>query len=126
MHIYDLRESMGTILNHKNDNKIEFKIRENNKDSNFEKKINNIKQELKGKGILLEEKIKKKKENTDIFPHTLKWNDPHCDLLTKNINAVKSNQRKTHSKPPLNRRKEEEKITRICVNLKYKTRPYNS
>ena len=126
MHIYDLRESMGTILNHKNDNKIEFKIRENNKDSNFEKNINNIKQELKGKGILLEEKIKKKKENTDIFPHTLKWNDPHCDLLTKNINAVKSNQRKTHSKPPLNRRKEEEKITRICVNLKYKTRPYNS
>ena len=35
IHIYDVREKMGTILCYINDNKIEFKIRENNKDNNF-------------------------------------------------------------------------------------------
>ena len=126
IHIYDVREKMGTILCNKNDNKIEFKIRENNnnKDNNFEGKINDIKKEFKDKGLIMKEKISKKKENTDIIPQTLKWNNPHCGMLTKNINADKTNQGKTHSKPPL-RRNEEEKVTRIYVNLKYKTKPYN-
>ena len=124
IHIYDVREKMGTILCNKNDNKIEFKIRENNKENNFEGKINDIKKELKEKGLVMNEKINKKKENTDIIPQTLKWTNPHCGLLTRNINADKSNQGITHSKPPL-RRNEEEKITRIYVNLKYKTKPYN-
>ena len=124
IHIYDVREKMGTILGNKNDNKIEFKIRENNKDSNYEGKINDIKKEFKDKGLVMKEKINKKKQNTDIIPQTLKWTNPHCGLLTKNINADKSNQGITHSKPPL-RRNEEEKVTRIYVNLKYKTKPYN-
>ena len=72
----------------------------------------------------MKEKINKKKENTDIIPQTLKWTNPHCGLLTKNINADKTNQGITPSKPPL-RRNEEEIITRIYVNLKYKTKPYN-
>jgi hypothetical protein len=126
MHIYDIRENIGSILNDKKDNKIEFKIRENNKDCNYERKMNNIKKELKDKGMIMKEKLTKKKENTDIIPQTLKWNNPHCGLLTKNKIAVKTNQGITHSKPPLNRKNEEEKITRICVNLKYKTKPYNS
>ena len=125
LHIYDIRENMGNLLNNKNDNKIEFKIRENNKESNLEGKINDIKKELKDKGIAMIKKIKTKKENTDIMPTSLKWNNPHCGLLTKNINAVKSNERIIHSKPPLNRKNEEEKVTKICVNLKYKTKPYN-
>ena len=125
MHVYDVRENMGNLLNNRNDNTIEFKIRENNKDSNFEGKINDIKKELKDKGIVLNEKINNKKENTDLMPSSLKWNNPHCGLLTKNINAVKSNERITHSKPPVFRKNEEEKITRISVNLKYKTKPYN-
>ena len=125
IHIYDVRDHMGNTLNNKNDSKIEFKIRNNNKDGNLQGKINNIKKEFKDKGIIMKEKIHKKKENTDIMPQTLKWNNPHCGLLTKNINAVKSNEGITHSKPPFNRLNEEEKITRICVNLKYKTKPYN-
>ena len=125
MHLYGLRENTGSVVNHKNDNKIEFKIRENKKDNNFEKKIYKIKKEFKNKGFVLKEKIVKKKESNDIMPGTLKWNNPHFDLLTKNKIAVKTNEGITHSKPPLNRKNEEEKITRICVNLKYKTKPYH-
>ena len=69
-------------------------------------------------------KIKTKKENTDIIPSSLKWNNVHCGLLTKNIKADKSNERITHLKAPLNR-KNEENVTKISVNLKYKTKPYN-
>ena len=125
MHLYDLRENTGSVINQKNDNKIEFKIRENKKDNNFERKLNKIKKEFKNKGYVLKEKLIKKKESNDIMPGTLKWNNPNFDLLTKNKIAVKTNQGITHSKPPLNRRNEEEKITRICVNLKYKTKPYH-
>lgn len=126
MHIYDLRENMGSVLNNKNNNTIEFKIRENNKDNNFDKKIKNLKKDFKDQGLVIEEKNKKKKGNTDLIPQDLNWDNPHLDLLTKNLNAVKSYHKKTHSKPPLNRKNNEDKITRIYVNLKYKTRPYNS
>ena len=126
MHLYDLREDTGSLVNHKNDNKIEFKIRENKNDNNFDKKINKIKKEFKDKGFVLKEKIIKKKESNDIMPDTLKWNNPHFNLLTKNKIAVKTNQGITHSKPPLNRKNEEEKITKISVNLKYKTKPYHA
>ena len=120
IHIYDIIENMGSVLSNKNDNTIVFKIRENNKDKNFEGKIKKIKKELKDNGFVMNEKINKKKENTDIMPQTLKWDDPHFDLLTKNKIAVKTNEEKTHSKPHLNVKNEEEKITKICVNLKYK------
>ena len=124
LHIYDIKENMGNLLNNRNDNKIEFKIRENNKDNNLEGKINDIKKEFKDKGIVMIKKIKTKKENTDIIPSSLKWNNVHCGLLTKNIKADKSNERITHLKAPLNR-KNEENVTKISVNLKYKAKPYN-
>jgi len=117
---------MGSIFHNNNDNKIEFKIRENNKDNSFDKKMTKIKEEFKGKGFELNEKINKKKENNELIPQTLKWNNPFCGHLTKNKIAVKTNEGRTHSKPPLNRKNEEEKITRIFVNLKYKPRPYNA
>ena len=122
IHLYDLIEKAGSVFNNKNDNKIEFKIRNNNKGSNLEGKITQIKKELKDKGFILKEKNIKKKEGNDIIPHTLKWDDPHYDLMTKNKNVVKSNQETTHSKRLLNR--VDEKITRISVNLKYKNKPY--
>ena len=125
IHIYDIVESNGSILNNKNDSIIAFKIRGKNKDKNFEGKINRIKKEFKDNGLIMNKKINKKKENNDIIPISLKWNDPHCDLLTKNKIAVKTNEDKIHSKYPLDRKNEEEKITRINVNLKYKNKPYN-
>ena len=124
IHIYDIRENSGSLINHKNDNILEFKIRENDKDKNLEEKINKIKNEFKDKGYVINEKIDKKKENTDIIPNTLNWTNPHLDLMTKNKIAVKTNQGITHSKAPMNKKNEEEKITKITVNLKYKVRPH--
>ena len=126
IHMFDIRENVGSVLNTKNNNKIEFKIRENNKDVDLEEKLKNIQKELKDKGIIMNKKINKKKIGNDILPYSLKWNNPHCDLLTKNKNVEKSKERITHSKPPLNRKNEEEKVTRIYVNLKYKNKPYNN
>ena len=127
IHMYDIREHAGTVLNNKNNNKIEFKIRENNKDVNFGQKINTIQKELKDKGIIMNKKINKKKSGNDILPYSLKWNNPHCDILTKNKNIEKSKEGITHSKHPLNRKNvEEEKVTKIYVNLKYKNKPYNN
>ena len=126
IHIYDVREHMGSILNNKNDNKVEFKIRENIKDSNLDKKLKTIEKELKDKGIIMNKKINKKKNGNDILPYSLKWNNPFCDILTKNKNLDKSKEKIIHSKQPLNRKNEEEKVTRIYVNLKYKNRPYNN
>ena len=124
IHIYDIRENSGSLINHKNDNILEFKIRENDKDKNLEEKINKIKKEFKDKGYVINEKIDKKKENTDIIPNTLNWTNPHLNLMTKNKIAVKTNQGITHSKAPINKKNEEEKTTKITVNLKYKVRPY--
>ena len=103
---------------------MEFKIRSGGENINFEEKINKIKKEFKDKGFILKEKNIKKKEKNDIIPHTLKWTDPHYDLLTKNKNVEKSSQEKTHSKSRLSR-VNDEKITRISVNLKYKNKPYH-
>ena len=128
IHIYDIRENIDSVFHNKNTNRISFKIRDNNKDGNFDVKINRIKEELlNDKELIMNEKnINKKKGITDIMPHDLKWNNPYCNLLTKNLNADKSMQGKTHSKPPLNRKNEDDKITRIFVNLKYKNMPYNA
>jgi len=126
IHIYDIRENMDSIFNNKNNYKIDFKVKENYKDNNFEGKLNRIKEELlKEKGLIMNEKVNKKRQNNDLLPQTLKWDNPFSDRLTKNIIAEKNIHGKTHSKPPLNRKNEEDKITRIFVNLKYKNRPYN-
>jgi hypothetical protein len=125
IHIYDIRENMDSVFHNKKNNKIYFKVRENNKDENFEGKINKIKEELYNeKGLIMNEKVNKKRENTDLMPETLKWDNPYCDKMTKYTKVDKSNQGRTHSKPPLNR-KNEDKVTKIFVNLKYKNRPYN-
>jgi hypothetical protein len=125
IHIYDIRENMDSVFHNKKNNKIYFKVRENNKDENFEGKINKIKEELYNeKGLIMNEKVNKKRENTDLMPETLKWDNPFVDKLTKYTKVDKSIQGRTHSKPPLNR-KNEDKVTKIFVNLKYKNRPYN-
>ena len=126
IHIYDIRENMDSIFHNKNNYKIDFKVRENYKDNNFEGKINRLKEELlKEKGLIMNEKVYKKRQNNDLMPETLKWDNPFSDRLTKNIIAEKNIHGRTHSKPPLNRKNEEDKITRIFVNLKYKNSPYN-
>ena len=128
IHIYDIRENMDSIFRNKKIYKIDFKVRDNYNDNNFEGKINRIKEELlKEKGLIMSEKVNKKRQNNDLMPHDLKWDNPFSDRLTKNIIAEKNIHGKTHSKPPLNRTNEEDKITRIFVNLKYKNRPpYNA
>ena len=128
IHIYDIRENMDSIFRNKKIYKIDFKVRDNYNDNNFEGKINRIKEELlKEKGLIMSEKVNKKRQNNDLMPHDLKWDNPFSDRLTKNIIAEKNIHGKTHSKPPLNRINEEDKITRIFVNLKYKNRPpYNA
>jgi hypothetical protein len=126
IHIYDIRENMDSVFHNKKNNKIYFKVRENNKDGNFEGKINKIKEELYNeKGLIMNEKINKKRENTDLMPETLKWDNPYCDKITKYTKVDKNIQGRTHSKPPLNRKNDEDKVTKIFVNLKYKNRPYN-
>ena len=126
IHIYDIRENMDSIFHNKNNYKIDFKVQENYKDDNFEGKINRLKEELlKEKGLIMKEKANKKRQNNDLMPQTLKWDNPFSERLTKNIIAEKNIHGRTHSKPPLNRKNEEDKITRIFVNLKYKNRPYN-
>jgi len=126
IHIYDIRENMDSVFHNKKNNKIYFKVRENNKDGNFEGKIKRIKEELYNeKGLIMNEKVNKKRENTDLMPETLKWDNPYCDKLTKYTKVDKNIQGRTHSKPPLNRKNDEDKVTKIFVNLKYKNRPYN-
>lgn len=126
IHIYDIRENMDSVFHNKKNNKIYFKVRENNKDGNFEGKINKIKEELyNDKGLIMNEKVNKKRENTDLMPETLKWDNPYCDKLTKYTKVDKTNHGRTHSKPPLNRKNGDNKVTKIFVNLKYKNRPYN-
>lgn len=125
IHIYDIRENMDSIFHNKNNYKIDFKVRENYKDNNFEGKINSIKDELlKEKGLIMNEKVNKKRKNNDLMPQSLRWDNPFSERLTRNMIADKNIHGKTHSKPPLNRRNEEDKITKIFVNLKYKNRPY--
>jgi len=104
IHIYDIRENMDSIFRNKKIYKIDFKVRDNYNDNNFEGKINRIKEELlKEKGLIMSEKVNKKRQNNDLMPHDLKWDNPFSDRLTKNIIAEKNIHGKTHSKPPLNK-----------------------
>ena len=125
IHIYDIKDQMNSILNNKNMNKISFKIRENNKDLKTKEKINEIKQELIKDNIMMKEKVENKNKNNDIMPITLNWNNPHCNLLTKNKNLVNTNNGLTHIKRRYDGNNENEKITRIHVNLKYKNSKLN-
>ena len=119
IHIYDIKEESTPIIWNMKDNKIVFKIRENKNDKEFENKIKNIQDDFKNnKKIDIKETALKKNKNVDIIPSSLKWTNANSSLYTKNRNVDKTLQEKTHSKPVDN--SNEEKMTKIFVNLKYK------
>ena len=62
----------------------------------------------------------KKKKKAELLPSSLKWNNVNSELYTKNKNIDKTLQEKTHSKPISNNN--EQKMTKIFVNVKYKNK----
>ena len=125
IHIYDIEENMNSLMNNKNFNKITFKIRENKKDGNIKQKINEIKNDFINDNILMKIKEENIKENNDLMPHDLKWSTPHCNLIIKNKKFVNSTDGVIHLKGRCGGNNNEDKITRIHVNLKYKNRNVN-
>jgi len=125
LHIYDIKENINSLINNNNIDKVSFKIREGIGGDNFDGKINQVKNLLlKDKGIIMKKEGNNKKEQNDLIPRTLKWNNPKCDLVLKNKKIQKKQENKYHQKAPINRKNEEEKITKIHVNLRYKNTPY--
>jgi len=118
IHIYDVKEeSISAIGN----NKIVFKIRENNNDKDFDNKIKEVQNDLKKqKKINVKASVQPKKKNGDLIPSSLAWSNANSSLYTKNKNVDKTLQEKTHSKPAYGKNKKQEKMTKIFVNLKYK------
>ena len=116
---------MNSLMNNKNFNKITFKIRENKKDEKTKEKIKEIKNDFINDNILMQIKEENKKQNNDLMPHGLKWSTPLCDIIVKNKKFVNTNDGVTHIKGRCSVNKDEEKITRIHVNLKYKNRNVN-
>ena len=112
-------------MNNKNMNKITFKIRENKKDGNIKQKIKEIKNDLISDNILMKIKDENKKQNNDLMPHDLKWTTPHCNLIIKNKKFVNSADGVIHLKGKCGGNNNEDKITKIHVNLKYKNRNVN-
>ncbi len=58
----------------------------------------------------------------DLILSSLKWNNDKSSFYTKHKNVDKTLQEKTHSKPIDNKNKNEQKVTKIFVNLKYKNK----
>ena len=118
--IYDVKEDSEAIFGNNKNNKITFKIRDNDYDGDFISKITNIQKEFinekKGEIKLLSQQEKNK---GDLIPNSVYWNNTNINSLTKNKNVDKTLQEKTHSKPVENN-KQEQKMTQIFVNLKYK------
>ena len=126
LHIYNLKEDINSLMGNKEKGNLSFIIKNNPYDLNFDNKINDIKNDLfKNKGTILQKLNGRKKNKIDIIPNTIEWYNANSSLATKHINAEKSRQGKIHSKP-LSLNKDEEKITRIRVNLKYKNGPFCS
>ena len=125
IHIYDIEENMNSLMNNKNFNKITFKIRENKKDGNIKQKINEIKNDFINDNILMKIKEENIKQNNDLMPHDLKWSTPHCNLIIKNKKFAHSTDGVIHLKGRCGGNNNEDKITRIHVNLKYKNRNVN-
>ena len=120
LHIYDIKENMNSLMNNKNMNKITFKLRENQKDEKAKEKIKEIKNEFINNKILMKIEEENKKQNNDLMPNNLKWTTPLCDLIIKNKKFVNTYDGAIHLKGKCHKKNEEEKITRIQVNLKYK------
>ena len=125
IHIYDIEDNMNSLMNNKNFNKITFKIRENKKDEKTKEKIKEIKNDFINHNILMQIKEENKKQNNDLMPHGLKWSTPLCDIIVKNKKFANTNDGVTHIKGRFSVNRDEDKITRIHVNLKYKNRNVN-
>ena len=125
LHIYDIKENMNSLMNNKNMNKITFKLRENQKDEKAKEKIKEIKNEFINNKILMKIEEENKKQNNDLMPNNLKWTTPLCDLIIKNKKFVNTYDAAIHLKGKCHKKNEEEKITRIQVNLKYKNQNIN-
>ena len=125
LHIYDIKENMNSLMNNKNMNKITFKLRENQKDEKAKEIIKEIKNEFINNKILMKIEEENKKHNNDLMPNNLKWTTPLCDLIIKNKKFVNTYDGAIHLKGKCHKKNEEEKITRIQVNLKYKNRNIN-
>ncbi len=96
------------------DNKIVFKVRENKNDKDFDKKIKELQNDFKkNKKADIKTPVQPKKKNVDLIPSS---------LYTKHKNVDKTLQEKTHSKPIDNKNNNEQKVTKIFVNLKYKNK----
>ena len=125
LYIYDIKENMNSLMNNKNMNKITFKLRENQKDEKAKEKIKEIKNEFINNKILMKIEEENKKQNNDLMPNNLKWTTPLCDLIIKNKKFVNTYDGAIHLKGKCHKKNEEEKITRIQVNLKYKNQNIN-
>jgi len=117
--IYDVKENTDSILGNNKNNKITFKVRNNDYDKDFNKKITSIKNEFKNKKNA-EIKIfsQEDKKRLDLIPSSVKWDNANIGSIINNKNIDKTLQEKTHSKPLENTNNE--KMTNIFVNLKYK------
>ena len=116
--IYDVKEESDAIFINK-DNKITFKIRENEYDKDFNSKMQNIKNELIKEKAEIKEYSQQEKNKGDLIPNSIRWDNNNIDSLTKNKNIDKTLSEKTHSKP-IEKNSKEQKMTEIFVNLKYK------
>ena len=117
--IYDVKEESDAIFGNNKNNKITFKIRDNEYDEEFNSKIKNIQNDFKNnKRAEIKVFSQKEKNKIDLIPNSVKWNNTNINSIMKNKNVDKTLQEKTHSKPIEN--KKEQKVTEIFVNLKYK------
>ena len=117
--IYEVKENNDSIFGNNKNNKITFKVRNNEYGKEFENKIKNIKDEFKSKkNAEIKSFSQEDKKIVDLIPNSVKWNNTNIDSITKNKNVDKTLQEKTHSKPFEGNNNE--KMTNIFVNLKYK------
>ena len=117
--IYDVKENTDSILGNNKNNKITFKVRNNDYDKDFNKKINSIKNEFKNKKKAeIKTFSQEDKKRLDLIPSSVKWDNANIGSIINNKNVDKTLQEKTHSKPLENTNNA--KMTNIFVNLKYK------
>jgi len=118
--IYDVKEKVDSIFGVNKDNKITFKIRDNENDKDFNVKIKNIQNDFKNRrNVEIKPVSQQEKKQADLIPNSIKWDNTNVNSLIKNRNIDKTQQEKTHSKP-IENNNNEQKMTQIFVNLKYK------
>ena len=118
--IYDVKENIDSILSSDKNNRITFKIRDNENDKDFNNKIKNVQNDFKKRNNAeIKTLFQEEKKKVDLIPNSIKWNSTNINSLTKNKNVDKTLQEKTHSKPQ-EKNNNEQKMTEIFVNLKYK------